>query len=130
VPLTPGPEYVPPAGWPPLKATCAPFTHTDAKLPSVTTGTEFTTIFVCAELLQPFPEVYEYVNGNVPAPDGVKIFPLTPVPEYVPPEGLPFVKVSAPLFVQTGETELSVTAGAALTRITEVALAVQLCAFV
>ena len=56
-----------------------------------------------------------YVRGNVPALEGVNVFPLTPVPEYVPPAGLPFESVNAPLFVHRGVTELNVVFGSAFT---------------
>ena len=53
-PLIPVPLYTPPAGCPPVRVIGVAFTQRDAKFPSVTTGKAFTTIFVCAELVQPF----------------------------------------------------------------------------
>ena len=47
--LTPVPEYVPPAGLPPVKAKAALYTHTSLKAPNATTGKASTSIVVVFE---------------------------------------------------------------------------------
>ena len=55
---------------------------------------------VVEALLLQVPLLNVYVNVCVPA-DGLKLFPVTPVPDHVPPEGEP-VKVTAAELEHTG----------------------------
>jgi hypothetical protein len=54
-----------------------------------------------------------YVSKCVPAPaaEGEKEFPLTPFPEYTPPEGFPPESVKGAELIQIGGNELNVTTG-------------------
>ena len=95
-PLTCVPEYVPPAGDPPLNVIGEELIQAGANAASVTVGVGLTVIVEVAVFVQPLPFVYEYVIVCVPAPAFAALnFPeLTPVPEYVPPAGEPPVNVS------------------------------------
>ena len=50
-----------------------------------------------------------------PAIDGVNTPDATPVPEYVPPAGLPFDKLIGAAFAQTGLSAEAVTTGVVVT---------------
>ena len=56
VPLTPGPENVPPAGVP-VKVIGAALTHNAGYVPALTTGSGLTVIVVVAVAEQPFASV-------------------------------------------------------------------------
>ena len=55
--LTPVPEYVPPAGSPPVKVKAAEFTQTVVKELNVTVGVELTVRVDVAALVQELPSV-------------------------------------------------------------------------
>ena len=64
--------------------------------------------------MQVFASVKVYVIGNVPTPavPGLKVVPpVTPVPEYVPPAGLPPERVKLEASTQTELRALKVTLG-------------------
>ena len=56
VPVTPGPEKVPPAGVP-ASVIGEPLTQTAGYVPALTTGNAFTVIVVVAVFVQPFASV-------------------------------------------------------------------------
>jgi len=60
------------------------------------------------------------VNVPCPAVAGSNVLPVTPVPENVPPAGLP-VNVTGAAFTQSGPTGVIVTVGSGLTVIDVVA---------
>ena len=60
-----------------------------------------------------------------PAVAGLKFPPLTPVPLYVPPAGLPPVSAKGAVFVQAEEFEGQVTVGGAVTVMVNVQLLLQ-----
>ena len=60
------------------------------------------------------------VNVPCPAVVGLNVLPVTPVPENVPPAGLP-VNVTGAAFTQSGPTGVIVTVGSGLTVIDVVA---------
>ncbi len=65
------------------------------------------------------PSVYVYVIAVfvfAPGTEGLKLPPaVTPVPVYVPPDGLPPVKVKVGSFTQTSSNVVTATVGKSLT---------------
>src|SRR5678816_3230771 len=91
LPVTPVPENVPPAGLP-VNVTGAAFTQSGPTGVIVTVGSGLSVIGVVAELLQPVQaetSTTEIDTGPCPAIARLQEQPVTPVPENVPPAGLP-----------------------------------------
>jgi hypothetical protein len=79
-----------------VRAKAAVFKQTGLRLLKLTVGRALTTMVAVALSVQLLVLVYTYLMLWVPAPAvaGLKLPLLTPVPEYVPPEGLPPVSVN------------------------------------
>ena len=86
---------------------------------------------VVAEFAQPFASVKLYVIVCVPTPAvaALKVVPVTPGPENVPPTGVPFNVIDDPL-TQTGGYVPALTVGSGLTVIVVVAVFEHAFAFV
>ena len=112
-PLTPGPEYVPPEGEPPLRAKEGVVVQTELRDCNDIEGNAFTTRFELELALQPFAAVYEYKMECDPTPAfaGLNIPPDTPFPEYVPPLGEPPLSAKPGVLIQAADKEDKLTIG-------------------
>ena len=59
--------------------------------------------------------VYDIVCVPIPAVLGLKLPPLTLVPEYAPPMGFPLVSITNPDLTQTSKKESKLAVGATVT---------------
>ena len=127
-PLTPVPLYVPPMGEAPVSTNAGASMHTELFAGQLTTGSGLTVMVYVQEAVQLFALVYVYVIVCVPAPAvaGLNWPPLTPVPLYVPPAGLPPVNANAGASMHTELFDGQLTTGNAYTVIVYVQEAVQL----
>ena len=116
LPLIPGPLKVPPGGFA-LRVYGASLVQATLGAFTVTPPGEKTLMVLWAVSVHPFPSVNVYVITWAPAPatDGSNDPLDTPVPLYVPPEGLPPESVNELVEVHTSEKEPRVTVGSAFT---------------
>ena len=93
--------------------------------PACTSGNSFTTIVVFPVLLQePLLNEYVITCGPAPAVAGLNVFPLTPAPLNVPPEGVA-ERVKGAVSKHTGPYGPNVIVGSDKTFIDVLALLVQ-----
>ena len=88
VPVTPGPDHVPPEGVKPVKVTAFAFAQILNPVPAFANCWLMTFATMLELFTQPFPSVKVYVNVVLPVPatEGVKTpTDVTPVPLQIPP---------------------------------------------
>ena len=114
-PLTPEPDQVPPDGVP-LRLNAGSFEQTVWEGEAVTVGLAFT-VNCTVELPEHSALEAKYVSVKVPMPaaEGLKLPELTPVPDQVPPAGVPWLSVIAGSVSQKVRAIPALTTGAAVT---------------